>query len=241
MPRRIRAVLFDVGGTLVDDRDFGIWTDLARRVYLDLDPDALAHAYADVEQEVDRVPPAGSQEEAKVEFWRRVLSEASGQPLEARIAQAFLAAEREEERPARLFSDVRRCLEGLKRQRRRLAVVSNSTSEASIRRLLDRVGVLSYFQPILSSGTEGVRKPDPEIFRRAVARLGLRPDEALYVGDLANTDARGAVAAGLHSVWLNRGGTGLGSDPPEITSLLEVRLVIRGLEAAPSRSPRGTP
>jgi HAD superfamily hydrolase (TIGR01509 family) len=232
MPRRIQAVLFDVGGTLVDERDFGSWTELARRVYLSLDPDVLAHAYAEVQRQFDAVPPDGGQEEAVVEFWRRVLSSAAGRELDRRVGREFLTLVREEERPCRLFSDVRRCLETLKRQRRRLAVISNSTSEASLRRLLDRVRILSYFDPILSSGTEGVRKPDPEIFRRAIRRLGVGPAATLYVGDLPNTDARAAAAAGLHSVWLNREGTGYGNEPAEITSLLEVPLTIARLEGA---------
>ena len=38
---KIRAVLFDLGGTLIDERDFAGWTELARGIYLDLDADAL--------------------------------------------------------------------------------------------------------------------------------------------------------------------------------------------------------
>jgi len=110
-------------------------------------------------------------------------------------------------------------------------VVSNSTSEARVRAILDRAGIVDFFARVVSSGTEGVAKPDPEIFHRAVGRLEVRPEEALYVGNLANTDARGARAAGLHAVWLNRDGTGLGIDPPEITSLLEVPLCVHLLDA----------
>jgi len=125
---------------------------------------------------------------------------------------------------------VRRCLDTLAHERRHLGIVSNSSSEASLRRLLDRVGVLSYFERIVSSGTEGVAKPDAAIFRRATERLQVEPTETLYVGNLPWTDTRAALAAGLHSVWLNRDGTGMGSDPPEITSLLEVPLCVRQIE-----------
>ncbi|MGP8078533.1 MAG: HAD family hydrolase [Thermoplasmata archaeon] len=227
---RIRAVLFDLGGTLVDERDYSGWVDLARRVYLDLDADTLAHFVGEVEREFDAHPPALEREEALVEFWRQVLARSAGKEIERRVALQYLALLREAERPARLFSDVRRCLDQLRAERRTLGIVSNSTSEASVRRILDRVGVLDYFERVVSSGTEGVAKPSAEIFRRAIARLGVRPDEALYVGNLPTTDARGAAAAGLHSVWLNREGMELGEDPPEIMSLLEVPLVISRLE-----------
>lgn len=233
MPARrgtIRAVLFDVGGTLVDERDFPGWADLARRLFLELDIDNLAHAYNEVERRFDEHPPEGPQEERLALFWHAVLSRAAERELEPEVGLKFLRLRSPDDRPLRLYSDVRRCLDTLSHQRRHLGVVSNSSSEASLRRLLDRVDILPYFERIVSSGTEGVFKPDPAIFRRATERLQVEPEETLYVGNLPFTDTRAAREAGLHSVWLNREGTGLGSDPPEITSLLEVPLWVRQIE-----------
>jgi len=232
---RIRAVLFDLGGTLVDERDFAGWAELARGVYLDVTPDDIGHAFAEVERSVDAAPLGLPRERAVVEFWRRVLAGASGEAVSAATAERFVAARAaSRDPPMALYSDVRRCLDQLLADRRRLAVVSNSTSEASVRRILDRVGIVAYFEKVVSSGTEGIAKPDPEIFRRAIARLGVGGPEALFVGNLPHTDALGARAAGLHAIWLNREGTGFGEEPPEITSLLEVPLVLRQLEGAPT-------
>jgi HAD superfamily hydrolase (TIGR01509 family) len=227
---RIRAVLFDLGGTLVDERDYDGWVELARRFYFDLEPDALTHAFQEVEQETDAVPPPGDREARIVEFWRRVLARASEKEVSAAVAEKFLRALRAAEVLPKLYSDTRRCLDQLRSSHRELGVVSNSTSEAVVRRILDRVGIVEYFARVVSSGTEGVAKPDPEIFLRAVKRMNVRPDEALFVGNLAFTDAKGAAAAGLHSLWLNRAGFGLGDDPPEIMSLLEVPLWVTRLE-----------
>jgi len=235
---RIRAVLFDLGGTLVDEKDFDAWVELARRCYLDLDPDLLHHAFLEVESELDADPYPGAGEARLVDFWQRTLSRAAGKEVDLATTRKFLVAVREEERPIRLYSDCRRCLDVLRGERRALGVISNSTSEANVRRILDRVGILDYFDRVVSSGTEGVEKPNPEIFRRAVQRMNVRPAEALFVGNLARTDAKAAEAAGLHGVWLNREGFGYGEDPPEITSLLEVPLVVRRIEserASPSR------
>ena len=228
---RIRAVLFDLGGTLVDETDFDGWVGLARRFYLDLDPDNLRHAYLEVQEALDTDPPSVGGEERLIDFWRRTLSRAAGKEVDAETVRKFNAAVRETERPVRLYSDARRCLDLLKAERRALGVVSNSTSEATVRRVLDRAGVLGYFDRVVSSGTEGVEKPDPEIFLRAVRRLNVLPAESMFVGNLARTDAKAAEAAGLHGVWLNREGFGLGEDPPEIMSLLEVPLVLRRFES----------
>jgi len=237
---RVRAVLFDLGDTLVDGKDFDGWTELARRFYLDLDPDELRHAYFEVENDVDVRPHPEGREAGLVDFWRRTLSRAAGKELDDTLTRKFIAAVHETERPVRLYSDTRRCLDQLRSERRALGVVSNSTSEAAVRRILDRVGILDYFARILSSGTEGVEKPNPEIFRRAVERLAVKPDETVYVGNLAYTDAKAATAAGLHGVWLNREGFGYGEDPPEITSLLEVPLMVRRLENGETAPPKGT-
>jgi putative hydrolase of the HAD superfamily len=227
---RVRAVLFDLGDTLVDEKDFDLWTELARRFYFDLDPDELRHAYYEVLEDVEARTYPGGREAAILDFWRRTLGRAATKDVSEETARKFLSAVHETERPVRLFSDARRCLDILRAEHRALGVVSNSSSEASVRRILDRVGILDYFTRILSSGTEGVEKPDPEIFRRAVQRLEVRPEEAVYVGNLAHTDAKAADAAGLHGVWLNREGFGYGEDPPEIMSLLELPLVVRRFE-----------
>lgn len=230
---RIRAVLFDLGGTLVDERDFAGWSEIAQGLYLDLTPESIGYAFTEVEAETDVDPLEQDREEGVVEFWRRILGRAAGTDVPAETARRFVFARRaaERERPLPVYSDVRRCLDHLAADRRRLGIVSNSTSESVVRRILDRAGILPYFERVVSSGSEGVRKPAPEIFRRAVQRLGVPPEEALYVGNLPRTDAIGARNAGLHAVWLHRDGTGLGTDPPEITSLLEVPLVVRQLEA----------
>jgi HAD superfamily hydrolase (TIGR01509 family) len=240
---RIRAVLFDLGGTLVDERDYDSWVELARRVYLDLDADTLRHSFLEVEQQLDADPYPGAREDRLVDFWQRTLSRAADKNVDAATTRRFMTAVREAERPVQLYSDARRCLEILRGQHRALGVVSNSTSEAAVRRILDRVGILDFFRRIVSSGTEGVEKPEAEIFRRAVQRMDVRAEEAVFVGNLARTDAKGAEGAGLHGVWLNREGFGYGEDPPEITSLLELPLVVRRFEdggAAPrAREPGG--
>ncbi|MGA7477074.1 MAG: HAD family hydrolase [Thermoplasmata archaeon] len=227
---RVRAVLFDLGGTLIDHKDFDGWAEVARRFFLDFDADQLRHAFLEVEEELDARPPGVHGEAAMVEFWRRTLSRAAEREVDEATTLKFNAAVFETERPVRLYSDTRRCLDTLRAQRRALGVVSNSTSEAAVRRILDRVGILDYFSRIVSSGTEGVEKPDPEIFRRTLSRMNVPAAQTVYVGNLAHTDAKAASAVGMYGVWLNREGFGFGWDPPEITSLLEVPLVVRRLE-----------
>jgi FMN phosphatase YigB (HAD superfamily) len=231
-PRQIRAVLFDLGGTLVDYHDFAHWSDLAKHCFVEAPEEDLAHAFVEVEKETD-VP---DDRPSYTEFWRRTLSRASGKDVPVSAAARFIGLVRERPGFYRLYSDSRRCLEDLQHDGLRLGVVSNSSSEAHIRTILNSTGILPFFEKVVSSGTEGVEKPGAEIFHRTLERMKLRPSEAFYVGNLAFTDAEAARRAGLHAIWLHRDGTGMSVEPPEITSLLELPLCIAQLEgrAGPS-------
>ncbi|HXQ48504.1 MAG TPA: HAD family hydrolase [Thermoplasmata archaeon] len=224
-PPRFRAVFLDVGGTLVDERDYPLWTEIGRDVGVELDEYHLAHAFLEVERATD-VPEPPSHEAR----WREVLTRASGRPVPMTVAAAFLEGLRARPVVPRLYSDALRCLTQLREDGRRLGVISNSRSEESLRSLLEKATVLRFFEVVVSSGTERVEKPSPEIFRRAAARMDVPVAEAFHVGDLAFRDAKAARAAGLSSVWLNREGTGFGDDPPEITSLTELPFHLLSLE-----------
>jgi putative hydrolase of the HAD superfamily len=91
------------------------------------------------------------------------------------------------------------------RRRFTLAVISD-TGFASGRaqdRLLEKDGARDFFAATIYSMDVGHAKPRPEIFAAAVARLGVRPDEILHVGDNERTDVRGALAAGFRAIRLD--------------------------------------
>jgi HAD superfamily hydrolase (TIGR01509 family) len=56
------------------------------------------------------------------------------------------------------------------------------------------------FDVILSSGAEGVRKPDPEIYLRASRRLGVEPECCLFLDD-SEANISGAEQAGMQTVY----------------------------------------
>jgi putative hydrolase of the HAD superfamily len=72
-----------------------------------------------------------------------------------------------------------------------------------MRAALDRVGIGPHVDLVIDSSEEGVEKPDPRIFERALARASARVESTLHVGDLFHTDVVGARAAGLRAVLLD--------------------------------------
>jgi putative hydrolase of the HAD superfamily len=115
--------------------------------------------------------------------------------------------------------------------RYRLAVVSNFDYSPTCRTILEREGIAGLFETIVISDEVGWRKPKPVIFETALRRMGLRPEEALFVGDRADIDVIGARAVGMPTVWINREAAGLPEDvaPPdfEIRDLAELRAILR--------------
>lgn len=64
---------------------------------------------------------------------------------------------------------------------------------------------------------EVVGKPMPHIFRAALARLGVPPEEAVMVGDSLRSDIVGAQAVGLRTIWLAPRGATPGEIRPDLT------------------------
>ena len=70
-------------------------------------------------------------------------------------------------------------------------------------RKLDVTGLRPLVDLCMVSGDERVHKPDPEIFCRAAARLGVACGSCVYVGDHPINDIQGAAAAGMRPVFIN--------------------------------------
>jgi putative hydrolase of the HAD superfamily len=100
-----------------------------------------------------------------------------------------------------LYPEVRGVLKQLQ-PHFQLAVVSNF--DGRLRFILQRLGISKFFTHIFISSEIGADKPDPEIYRRALKLIDLKPDEVLHVGDDPERDWEAATAAGLSIFRLNR-------------------------------------
>jgi putative hydrolase of the HAD superfamily len=83
--------------------------------------------------------------------------------------------------------------------RRALICDTGFTPGRVIRELLDQAGLLPYLEVLCFSDEVGIPKPGNEIFAKALAELGVRPPEAIHVGDLRRTDIAGAHDVGMHA------------------------------------------
>jgi putative hydrolase of the HAD superfamily len=67
------------------------------------------------------------------------------------------------------------------------------------------LGLRELVDVVLISEAEGLRKPDPALFLRGVARLGVVPSRSLFVGDNPSADILGAHAVGMKTAWFHCG------------------------------------
>jgi HAD superfamily hydrolase (TIGR01549 family) len=104
-----------------------------------------------------------------------------------------------------LRRSARRALRDLKTAGLRMGVVSNHHDFESLTAHLEESGIDSYFEVVLASEREGVRKPNVVIFERSLRALGAKKEHAIFVGDSPRHDIVGARRAGLGTVLIDDG------------------------------------
>ena len=119
-----------------------------------------------------------------------------------------------------LFPEVSETVSALKDRRMALAVISNFDSR--LIRILDGLGASAWFDEIYVSSRVGHAKPDRRIFEAALRRYGLAAANAAHVGDSEENDLRGADAAGLRGILIDRAGSGASNNGRRIADLREI-------------------
>ena len=104
-----------------------------------------------------------------------------------------------------LRSDAEQTLKKLSSMGLRLGIISNTTSYTMPLRQLEMYGIAHLFEVIILSAEDGARKPSPAPFLRAVREMRLTPERCVYVGDQVTRDVAGARAAGFAQAILIQG------------------------------------
>jgi putative hydrolase of the HAD superfamily len=102
----------------------------------------------------------------------------------------------------KLFDDVQPVLENCKERSLLTGLITNL--EEDLKSICSELGIEPYIDVIVTSGEAGSDKPQPEIFLLALEKAGVKPDEAIHVGDQYKTDALGAAGVGIKPVIIDR-------------------------------------
>lgn len=198
--RRLRAVFFDVGGTLVRPwPSVGeIYARVAARHGLAVQPGGVETAFRSA---WGRVEPVNGLRSSSREWWRRLVSvvvPGATEELFAALFDEFTRAEVWEVMPG-----AREAVAEVRQHGLHVGLISNW--DERLRPLLRNLG-LSDWDSVTISCEVGVEKPAREIFLTALRTAGVSGAEAVHIGDSVAEDVRGAEAAGLRAVWVERPG-----------------------------------
>jgi len=212
--RRFEVVLFDLGNTLLYFD--GPWSELViemhQQLYLSLKGFGLDLPQQAFEKDFHNqmeVYHARRETDYREYTTRAILHkvlEGWGYPSiqETEINKAIAAMYAVSQRHWQIEEDTIQTLQTLKERDYRLGMISNAGDDADVQMLIDNAGIRSYFDLIITSAGEGIRKPDPHIFRTALDYWSIEPRQAVMVGDTLNADILGANNTGLFSIWINR-------------------------------------
>jgi putative hydrolase of the HAD superfamily len=85
----------------------------------------------------------------------------------------------------------------------KIGLISNFTYAPVVYASLRKLGINRFFNAVVVSGDNGWRKPHKKIFQEALARLQVKADEAVYIGDCPMEDIKGATEAGIKAVFVS--------------------------------------
>ncbi len=239
----IRAVLFDLGDTLVRLGPFP--TDLVP-IFEEALPAAVGSRRRDVAgtiasrvaTDVSTAHQAARREEVDIPRVVRAAFTEVGLDCPDVLAMALADAHgradvgRIHDVPGRAVF-----LDALRARGYRLAIVSNTTTRAELlSEMLDRFSLLPYFEAIVYSSREGVRKPHPDVYEAALRQLAVDPSDALFVGDRLREDVLGPRRLGMRGVLTHEFFQDAHAGEPDavLSRLVDLEAVLEDLSARTS-------
>jgi putative hydrolase of the HAD superfamily len=198
----VRAVFFDVGGTLIH-----VWPSVGE-IYSRI---ASRHGINVRARELERrfheswkLLKHGGLTVSRKEWWRELVFRTLGQQDEECFAELFELFAGPE--VWRVFPDVVEALAAARTRGWHVGVISNW--DARLRPLLERLDLARHFDSITISCEVGAEKPDARIFHAALQASRVKASEAMHIGDSAVEDVKGAEAVGMVGRLIDRAAHG---------------------------------
>jgi putative hydrolase of the HAD superfamily len=126
------------------------------------------------------------------------------------------------------FPNLISMLEELKSRNLSLGIITNGRGQFQMDNI-ESLKITKYFDTIVVSEWEGIKKPDPQIFLRALERLDVSPGESFFVGDHPENDVKAAQNAGMKAIWKRDAGWNDVEADDIIHDLAEIPLILKNL------------
>ena len=204
MTDHIKAICFDVGGTLratIKNRESNL--DYIRNLQsflgLEGEPTDFLSLLRKREKEYRKWCKKTLRELPETELWTRYILPDFPHDFVWQNAITLNQIWRSS-RNNQIFPDAVSTITTLAKRGYKLSIVSNTTSSVEAPAMLAENGLTDYFSPVILSCVVGSRKPHPSMFLQAARGMGVLPENCAYVGDNLSRDLIGAMQAGFGSV-----------------------------------------
>lgn len=210
----IRAVLFDLGGTLMFSRD--PWEPILERGYQSLAESLCNQGYdldcaglpKSVRYHLDRYFARRDEdlfETTYLAVLRELLAEKGYPSANTKSIRRALDAFYAHTQPNWVLEeDALLTLRTLEAGGYHLGLVSNAGDNQDVFQLVDRFQIEPFLDFVLTSAACSFRKPHPRIFELALAHWNIPAREVAMVGDSLDADVCGAQKLGIYTVWITR-------------------------------------
>ncbi|ARI75578.1 HAD family hydrolase [Halobacillus mangrovi] len=190
----VKAVIFDLDGTLLN-------RDASVNLFIENQYKRLAHRLSHIPKEkyIQRFIELDQRGYVwKDRVYQQLIKEFDLKSISCgELLQDYLYSFKDHCVP---FPNLIEMLNGLKQSHFLLGVITNGKGQFQMDNMI-ALTIDAYMDTILISEREGVKKPDPEIFQRALARLDVAPEDSVFIGDHPEKDVEAAKGAGMKTIW----------------------------------------
>ncbi|MCI6873409.1 MULTISPECIES: HAD family hydrolase [Hallerella] len=206
----IAGVLFDLYGTLYTygnmSKAFGLWHEDVTRALKELGISASVSQVSKQCKHFFTEPVPDTDQYTQYELRLKRLAEFFGATPDYNwIKHTAAISMNRWQRLVPIHPQTIPLLKKLKKQGLKIGVISNFQHAPHVRKVLRKHGLLKILDAVIISGEVHVRKPDPEIFKIALERLGTKAEETLFVGDDPERDIRGATSVDMQTYLFQNG------------------------------------
>jgi putative hydrolase of the HAD superfamily len=228
----VKAVLFDLGNTLIYLDHYKTFQKILRIHGITRTTEEIKEAFAKAAREFDIKKQSGiSAHEVYTQSNMHILKHlgitnskrlwALAEDIDIRwfeVSKIYV------------YPDVKPTLTKLKKTGLKLGLITDGY-KSDLEQMLPKAGLQKFFDVCVCADTIGKCKPNPHVFEYALSQLKIKPSEAVFVGDRLDTDYIGAQKAGITPILIlreNKKGT---KDINFITSLEEIFKLLKEMES----------
>ena len=215
---RVKAVLFDLGGTLIRTAEIPhMMKKILKHRGINRSLGEISRARKEAEKGLNFRDLTKLLDEFWVQWNVRILSNLQVKSNSRMLAE-YIATHWWDYSDVSLYPDAEEMLPLLKERGLKIGLITNGL-QSDVNEILPKVGLQNFFDVVVVINTLRKMKPDVEVFHYALQKLKMVPSEAIFIGDEMEADYKGAQNSGLTAYLIDRNGKVHDQNVNKISSL----------------------